>query len=339
MEEKKHEVSHEHHEHSHAHEHHGKPKIKKIQMWQIATGVLGLLFIASIFTNGFNSSCGTAGALSAQEAADKAVTFLNANVLEGATATAGAVEEKEGLYNIKLNIAGREYDSYVTKDAKLLFPSGIDMTEEVPAASTQQQQAAQNLPKTAKPKIDLYIMSYCPYGLQAQQGMYPVAELLGNSIEFNVKWVPYAMHGRKEVDENTRQYCIQKEQKSKYVAYMGCFSTSTDASSCGEEAGIDEDMVAACIEEANEEFKINEDYDAQDTWLSGRFPIYRVDKEEADALGVRGSPTIFINGVQYGGARTPEAYKAAICGAFTNAPSACGSTLSSTAAAASGSCG
>jgi protein-disulfide isomerase len=336
--------AHEHKEHvSHTHEkkeHHSPKKgmkLKKLQIWQISSGILGLLLLISIFTNGFGPGCAGGATMAAQAAADKAVDFLNNNVLQGQTATVNAVEDIGSLYNIKLEVAGREYDSYVTKDGSLLFPSGISMEETpeqaAPATSTQ------DFPKTAKPKVDLFIMSYCPYGIQAQQGMYPVAELLGESIEFNVKWVPYIMHGMEEIEENNRQYCIQKEQPTKYVDYMGCFIGSQDATACGTEAGIDEAKISACIVAADEEFHITENYDDKASWLSGRFPIYEVDKEEADALGVRGSPTMFINGVQYGGARTPEAYKAAICNAFEDAPEDCDEVLSSEAAAASGSCG
>ncbi|MBW2980767.1 hypothetical protein KY360_05105 [Candidatus Woesearchaeota archaeon] len=331
MSEEEHESSHEHKEHTHK----KKIKLKKIQMWQIATGVLGLLLIISILTHGFGPACaGGAGAqLSGQEAGDKVVSYIND---QGGAATLESVEDKGNLYNLKLMVSGREFDSYVTKDGSLLFPQGIDLTGTTEAPA---QTSSEEFPKTAKPKVDLFIMTYCPYGIQAQQGLYPVMKLLGDDAEINIKWVPYIMHGLEEIDENNRQYCIQKEQKSKYVDYVECFVGSKDAEACGEEAGIDEDKVEACIEEADEEFQITEDYEAKDTWLSGRFPIYRVDKEEADSLGVRGSPTMFINGVQYGGARTPEAYKTAICNAFEEPPEECGEALSATGAAASGGCG
>ncbi|MFC1705096.1 DsbA family protein, partial [Nanoarchaeota archaeon] len=242
---------------------------------------------------------------------------------------------------LKLDIAGREYDSYVTKDAGLLFPSGVSLSEapEAAAAPAQAQQPSQNYPKSEKPVVDLYIMSYCPYGIQAQKGLHPVMELMGDDAEINIKWVPYIMHGLKEIDENNRQYCIQKEQRSKYTDYVGCFVESQDAAACGKFAGIDEAKVETCIEKSDTEFHITEDYEDKASWSGGRFPVYRVDKVEADELGVRGSPSMFINGVSYGGARTPEAYKAALCSAFDNPPEECEEVLSAEAGAASGSCG
>ncbi|MBW2983923.1 DsbA family protein [Candidatus Woesearchaeota archaeon] len=337
MTDEKHESTHEHtHEPVHEHKAHAhKKKLKKIQVWQIASGILGILLVVSVLTHGFGPGCaGNAGAeLTADEVADKVVTYIEG---QGGTATVESIEEMGNLYSLNLIVAGRSYNSYTTKDGNLLFPSGVDLSEapEVPSVP----ESSQDLPKTAKPRVDLFIMSYCPYGIQAQQGLYPVMRLLGDDAEFNVKWVPYIMHGKQEIDENTRQYCIQKEQRDKYVDYVECFVSSKNAAVCGVQAGIDEDMVDACIEEADEEFQITEDFEAEDTWLSGRFPIYRVDKVEADSLGVRGSPSMFINGVQYSGARTPEAYKTAICNAFEEPPEECEEALSTSGGSAEGSC-
>jgi len=48
---------------------------------------------------------------------------------------------------------------------------------------------------------------------------------------------------------------------------------------------------------------------------------------------------MFINSTLYSGSRTPEAYKSAICSAFTEQPEDCNKTLSDNAGAAEGSCG
>jgi hypothetical protein len=54
---------------------------------------------------------------------------------------------------------------------------------------------------------------------------------------------------------------------------------------------------------------------------------------------VQSSPTLIINGQVYTGARTPEAYKEAVCSHFDTPPAECGTTLSSQAATSSGGCG
>ena len=66
--------------------------------------------------------------------------------------------------------------------------------------------------------------------------------------------------------------------------------------------------------------------------------LLKADEELTDKYGVTGSPTLIINGVDYSGARTSEAYKQAICSAFKTAPAECNQSLSTTGTAASGNC-
>ncbi|MEO0169501.1 MAG: hypothetical protein ABIL42_04710, partial [candidate division WOR-3 bacterium] len=61
-------------------------------------------------------------------------------------------------------------------------------------------------------------------------------KLLGDKADISVHFVNYIMHGEKEVWENLRQYCIQKEQKDKFYDYMLCFVQSGDYEKCIKEA-------------------------------------------------------------------------------------------------------
>ncbi len=70
--------------------------------------------------------------LSSQEAAEKAINFINQNFLSGGiTASLIEVSEEMGLYKIKFDIEGQEIESYLTRDGKLLFPEAINITEEI----------------------------------------------------------------------------------------------------------------------------------------------------------------------------------------------------------------
>ncbi len=64
--------------------------------------------------------------------------------------------------------------------------------------------------------------------------------------------------------------------------------------------------------------------------------LLKADETDADASGASASPTLIINGVEYTGARTPEAYRQAICTSFDTAPPECNTTLSATAEASGG---
>ena len=60
-------------------------------------------------------------------------------------------------------------------------------------------------------------------------------------------------------------------------------------------------------------------------------------------LGVGGSPQIFIDGVEFQGARSPEGYKQGLCNAFDTKPSECDTVLEGSASvtnsqAAAGGC-
>jgi hypothetical protein len=202
-----------------------------------------------------------------------------------------------------------------------------------PSQQPSQQQPAENVPKSAKPKVELYVMSYCPYGLQMEKAYLPAWDLLKNKADISLKFVNYAMHGQKEVEENTRQYCIAKEQPSKFSAYLKCFYTGTNGSapdynSCLTLAGVNTASLKTCYDKTDKEFGITAKFEDKGSWLSGQFPLYPIHDADNSKYGVQGSPTLVINGVQSQAGRTPEAVKQAICAAFNNPPEECKQTLS-----------
>lgn len=190
-------------------------------------------------------------------------------------------------------------------------------------------------PKTDKPKVELFVMSYCPYGLQMEKAYLPVMELLKKRAEMDIKFVSYAMHGKKEIDENTRQYCIQKDQVAKLNKYLTCFTGKDDYAGCLKEAGVNESQVNTCMAKADTQFGITAKFNDQASWLSGQFPMYQVHAADNEKYGVQGSPTLVINGVQSEVDRSPEAVKQAICASFTKAPAECDTALSTQSAAPS----
>ena len=97
--------------------------------WKVITGLLVLVLIASIVTQGFRFSEGESSAeLSLKEAEGRVVTYVNNYILEPPfTAELQSSIEAKGLYRMKLLVAGQEFDSYVTKDGSLFFPQGFEM--------------------------------------------------------------------------------------------------------------------------------------------------------------------------------------------------------------------
>lgn len=316
-----------------------KMKIGKLFVWKVICAVLAVLLIASLLANKGPS------VLSKEEAASKAIDFINTNMLQGqATALLSNVGEKNGLYTMSFSIGNQSYDSYVSKDGGLLFPSAIPL-ETAAQQQTSSQASSQSYPKTDKPKVELFVMSHCPYGVKAQEILVPVMKLLGESAEIKTRFVSYAMHGKIEIDDNNIEYCIQKDQESKYAAYLACFVKSQKSDECIKSVGIDADNLNSCINSIDEQYNITVLYNDQSTWLSGRYPQYPVDKELNQQYDVQGSETLVVNGVHVSPAEyrwDSDKLKAIVCSAFNTAPKECSQTLSSSDSSSSpsaGSCG
>jgi hypothetical protein len=62
--------------------------------------------------------------------------------------------------------------------------------------------------------------------------------------------------------------------------------------------------------------------------------IYEEQNAKANSLGISGSPSVTINGVQTSVGRSPAAVLSAVCSAFNSEPDACSQTLSSTSESA-----
>jgi len=139
------------------------------------------------------------------------------------------------------------------------------------------------------------------------------------------------MHEKKEIDENLRQYCIQKEEKEKYYDYLSCFVKAGEFEKCLNEAKIDKEKMNSCISETDKEYKITQLYNDKSTWLSGRYPRFDVHTDLNEKYGVQGSPTVVINDkVVEVSSRSPEKFKEVICQAFNSPPEECSQTLSNT---------
>lgn len=208
-------------------------------------------------------------------------------------------------------------------------------SENIPRAGSApvnpETDAAEEFAKTDKPKVELFIMSHCPYGTQVEKGMLPVVNLLGSKMDFEVKFVYYAMHGETEVKEQLNQYCIQKEQNSKYLSYLACFLKEGNGASCLSETGVDVNALTACTTAADSEFNVSKNLADTSSYLSGRFPLFDIHKEDNRKYNVAGSPAVIINGTQYKGGRDSESILGAVCSSFNNAPSECSENLPSEA--------
>ncbi len=272
---------------------------------------------------GSNSNNNTEKLLTIEKAEDRAVSFINENMLqEGATASVIESAEESGIYRIKLKIQEDEFDLYITKDGRFLFPQFIDIEE---------FEKEKQIVKADRPDVKIFVMSHCPYGLQAEKMFLPVYELLKDEADMGIYYVDYIMHGKQEIDENLRQYCIELEQGDKYYNYLNCFvyNSAGDAKKCLAESGVDETRLDACIARVDQEFKVTAQYNDKSTWRNGLFPKFDLHADLNQKYDVKGSPTIVINGKRTEvSPRSPENFKNIVCEAFNAAPEQCSQTLS-----------
>lgn len=261
-----------------------------------------------------------------QAAKEKVIAFVGENLVSPGTEVTASDAVKEGsYYSLTVTVQGQSVPVYLSLDGKKLFPSVMD-TEVV--AETADAEPVQEVPKSAKPEVKLFVMSYCPYGTQIEKGILPVLDTLGDTIDFTLEFVPYAMHDKKEIDENLRQYCIRTEAPDKLSSYLGCFLKAGEGTeaACMKSAGIDATKNTACMKSADTEFDVTKNYGDPSTY-QGSYPPFNVDLQDATAYGVQGSPTLVINGAVTDTDRDPASLLAAVCAGFEEAPEACGTAL------------
>jgi len=295
-----------------------KPANNKIaSSTSVLVAFAAFLMVISFFASGGKNVLITK-ALSTEEAAQRAISFINQYMLSGGvTASLIDVVKESGVYKIRVNVEGGEYQSYLSTDGKYLFTDTYDL--EAALSDTRQE----------IPDVKLFVMSYCPFGLQAQKMFLPVYNLLKEKASMGVYFVDYIMHEKKEIDENLRQYCIQKEEPEKYADYLGCFVKDGDYEGCLSEADISESALDSCIEITDNEYDIYGQYEDESTWLNGRYPKFDVQAGLNQEYGIAGSPTIVINGKQVNvDPRSPENFKDIVCQSFANQPEECSQILS-----------
>ncbi len=271
---------------------------------------------------------------------ERTLSYVNGNLVEaGTAATLVSANETHGMYQVTVDYQGEVIPLFVTRDCDLLFMAGRDMNI---AIGTPAPTPTPTPVKTDRPGVELYVMSFCPYGIQAETAMKPVSDLLGSRADIRVLYLTRvggttvasveSLHGPVEVQEDFRQACIEKHYPDRFWDYLSGFNAACSSLSGNATA------TAGCS--ARVSSSLGMDNTGIDGCVTGPEGLDLISSDEASAVkaGAASSPTLLINGVEYGGARTPEAYKQAICGSFTTTPAECQTVLSTQQAAAGGSC-
>jgi len=313
----------------------GPSKKKKIDKNRIANLILiaGVFFAIGFFISQNNIlNKDKKENLTLEEAQSRVESFIAENLVQpGTELEVKETTEENGLYKVVVSVQGQDIESYITKDGKDFFPQAMDIDEITSQSQTDVEGAtteAKDIPKGSKPVIETFVMSYCPYGTQVQKGMLPVLDLLKDKIDFNFKFVNYAMHEKKEIDENLVQYCINQDDQVKYYKYLDCFLISGNSKSCLATVNVNQAKLSKCVSDTDAKYEVTKKYEDKENW-GGQFPPFNVQAEDNLKYAVKGSPTIIINGVEASSARDPQSLLAIICSSFEEVPAECNQELSS----------
>lgn len=272
------------------------------------------------------------GTINSQEAAEIAESFINKYLMiDGSRVSVSFYGVAYDMYHLKVSIEGQlPVDSYITKDGKLFFPQHLDIAEIEQIASGQEtgfQEA--EVPKTDKPIVELFVMTYCPFSTQIQKGLLPVLDEIGDDIYFQQLYVDYAMQGKKELDENLLQYCIEEEEGTEQLMnYLECFLAAENQSeNCFNQVVNNPANINNCVEEVDQEFNVSKNYQEEINWR-GNFPGFEVNQDKVFQYGVSGAPALVINGVEVPANRDAASLLNQICDAFSEKPDVCNVELS-----------
>ena len=156
---------------------------------------------------------------------------------------------------------------------------------------------ASRIARMGKPTVQLFVMSYCPFGVQAEEKLIPIVKKFGEQIDFKLQFIAQAkeetsaqditpftsLHGYPEVAENIRQLLIAQEYPDRYLDYILCRGKKLDKSweACAEKLGIDVAKIQRLFDSPEAE------------------QLFRENIARADELGVKASPTIFVDGHKF----------------------------------------
>lgn len=264
--------------------------------WIVSTVVLAIISILLIIP--FSSLTGNV--ISEDDVGQKLLDLYSSQGVTGLTLD--SVKEVSGVYEVNFKYQGAVVPVYITKDASLVgslsaFPASTDSSASKDTASTE-------VPKADKTKAELFVMTYCPYGTQAEKGFLPVLEAFGKNFDGKIRFVHYFMHGDKEEQETYTQVCIREEQPTKYFAYLREFLAEGNSANALKKALIDTYQLDECVQNRAKNY-------------------YKADSDLSNKYGVQGSPTLVVNGVIADSGRSASAMLQTVCSGFKSAPAEC----------------
>ena len=147
-----------------------------------------------------------------------------------------------------------------------------------------------------KPEIELFVMSYCPYGVDAERELLPFFETYGDTIDFKLRFIVgkeetseektgeqiafTSLHGEPELIENKRQMVIAELYPDKLFDYLLCRADHLQEAwvNCAKDLGLDVARIARAVESEKVAVELVKEI------------------QRTEELNIKGSPTLVIEG-------------------------------------------
>ncbi len=201
---------------------------------------------------------------------------------------------------------------------------------------------------SGKPRLDYFVMSFCPYGNPAEEAAEKIYSLLGDKVEIVPHYILStdgsslsSLHGVQEANQDVRELCALDlfglRKFFDFVLQVNKDCNSGNADTCWEDAaknaGLRNDEIS----------QIKNCFDTRK---------FEIAKQEADLnnelytlyggqlVHPSASPTFLINGETYSGSRDANEIKKELCALFNDndKPTECSETIETTASSPSGTC-
>jgi len=208
----------------------------------------------------------------------------------------------------------KTFEFLVSKDQKTLIRmTKIDLTKD-PYAENMRKIDVKGRPVRGNPNAKVVVVNFddfeCPYCSRAHQALFPaMLKEYGDRIAFIYKDFPlsdihpWAIHAA--VDAN----CLAAQSNDAYWDFADYIHSNQGA--VNSEKGLQNQFAALDRIVSNEgaKFKVNSEQ-LQSCMKAQKEDAVRASMREGDSLGVDGTPTMFVNGREVNGARTPDEFRA-----------------------------
>ena len=286
--------------------HEQKSMWNEMGTWRFIAIVAALLLVVSIFTNGFGGSGAT---LSEDEAVQKTLNFVNL-LQPDLGATSSGSEDVGDLYKISLLVSGQQFESYITKDGRLLFPQGYDLNTPT-AQNAEVQQApvvdvsADDDPVKGNANAPVTIIEFsdfqCPFCAKFfTETLSLIDEKYINTGKVKLVYRDFPLENIHPQATPAAQAAECADEQGKYYEYHDKLFENQQLLSLDNykrwavELGLDAKQFNDCVDSKKYASEVQKDL------------------ADGSAAGVTGTPAFFINGKSVSGAQPFTVFEALI---------------------------